>query len=436
MSSSSLTIETAAVFEPLLAPVRYKGAHGGRGSGKSHFFAELLVERCLMQPGARILCGRQVQKSLKESAMQLVKDKIDQMHAPGFEVQATQIKTPGGGVIVFQGLAEHTADSIKSYEGFHVFWIEEAHTISEHSLSIIRPTLRAEGSELWFSWNPRRKSDPVDLLLRGPSAQQLGAVVVEANWRDNPWFPGVLEDERQYDEVHSPDTYQHVWEGQYAGVHKGAYYASALSEAKREGRISHVARDPNMQVRTFWDLGRRDATAIWIAQFIGKEVRVIDYIEGEGQPPSYYFQELRTRGHRGCMVCLPHDGAHIGPDNAVGLSYEDQAKQAGFDVQTVPNQGQGAAMLRINVARRLFPQIWFNANTTEAGREALGAYHEKRDDKREIGLGPNHDWSSHAADAFGLMCIAHQEPKLKRDAPVQRSVYTIGADEGTAWMGS
>ncbi len=434
---SVLSIDTAEVFEPLLYPSRYKGAHGGRSSGKSHFFAEMAVERCIMQPGTRILCGRQVQKSLKESAMQLIKDKIEKLGAKGFDVQSTQIITPGGGLIVFQGLAEHTADSIKSYEGFHVFWIEEAHTISEHSLSIIRPTLRAEDSELWFSWNPRRKSDPVDKLLRGPFAKELGAVVVEANWRDNPWLPKVMADERVYDEAHSPDTYQHIWEGQYATIHKGAYFASALADAQREGRVSHVARDPNMQIRTFWDLGRRDATAIWVAQFIGKSINVIDYLEGEGQPPSYYFQELRARGYSGCMVTLPHDGARIGPDNAISLSYEDQAKQAGFDTQTVTNQGVGAAMLRVNAARRLFPQMWFNAKPTEPGREALGAYHEKRDDKREIGLGPDHDWSSHAADAFGLMCIAYEEPKLKRDAQPERRVYTVGNEEaGSAWMGS
>lgn len=435
MSGRSLRIDTAEVFEPLLHQARYKGAWGGRGSGKSHFFAELAVERCILHKGSRILCGRQVQKSLKESAMQLVKDKIDKLNAPGFEVMRDYIKTPGGGVIIFQGLAEHTADSIKSYEGFHTFWIEEAHTISEHSLGIMRPTLRAADSELWFSWNPRRRTDPVDALLRGPNAKELGAVVVQANWRDNPWFPSVLEDERLYDVAHSADTYEHVWEGAYATIHKGAYFAPGLSDAQREGRISFVARDPNMQIRTFWDLGRRDATAVWVAQFIGKSINVIDYIEGEGQPPSYYFQELRERGYRSCMVCLPHDGARIGPDNASGLSYEDQARQAGFDVQTVANQGQGAAMLRVNAVRRLLPQIWFNAKTTEAGREALGAYHEKRDEKREVGLGPDHDWSSHAADAFGLMCIAYEEPKLKREGPPERRVYTV-QDGGAAWMGS
>lgn len=430
MNTFALRAKHAEAFWPFHAPSRYKGAYGGRGSGKSHEFAGNIILRCADVSGTRVLCGRQVQKSLKESAKRLIEDKIEALKAPGFRILNDRIETPGNGVIVFQGLADHTADSLKSYEGFDIFWTEEAHTITQRSLDIMRPTLRKPGSELWFSWNPRRKSDPVNQLLRGPNAKELDAIVIEANWRDNPWFPDVLKAERLFDEQHSPDTYQHVWEGDYAGVHKGAYYAQSLSEAQRTGRIGIVPRDPLMQVRAFWDLGVADATAIWIAQFVGKTINVLDYLEGEGQPLSYYVQELRSRGYGDALCVLPHDGAHR--DSVTAIKFEDHLKDAGFKVQTVSNQGSGAARLRIEAARRLFPAIWFNQATTEAGREALGAYHERRDDDREIGLGPEHDWASHGADAFGLMCVAYEEPRARR--AVVKAPMAGFEERGTAWM--
>lgn len=397
-----------------MAPKRYKAAFGGRGSGKSHFFAGLMVERAFAEPGFRGVCVREVQKDLRQSAKKLVEDKIAGMGlAPYFDCQLAEIKTPGGGTIIFQGMQDHTADSIKSLEGFDVAWVEEAQSLSARSLTMLRPTLRKSGSELWFSWNPRRKVDPVDAFFRGDSATTRAAVV-RANWNDNPWFPSELEDERLEDRDKRPDQYEHIWEGEYEKVAEGAYFAAGLTQAKAEGRIGVVSRDPNMQVRTFWDLGRRDATAVWVAQWVGQTIKVIDYIEGMGQPPAYYFDQLRERGYRGAMVYLPHDGSRVGPENSSGRSYEDQARDAGFDVQVIRNQGAGAAMLRIDAARRLFPRIWFNAETTEGGREALGAYHERKDEKRSIGLGPEHDWSSHGADAFGLMAVAYEEPRIKR----------------------
>jgi phage terminase large subunit len=387
-----------------------------------------------MRQGARVLCGREVQKSLKESAKRLVEDKIASLQAPGFRILTDQIITPGGGVIVFQGLQEHTADTIKSYEGFDLFWIEEAHKLSQRSLDILRPTLRRPESELWFSWNPFRRSDPVDALLRGPNATELGAIVVEANWRDNPWFPDVLKAEREFDFKHSPETYEHVWEGKYATVVKGAYYAAQLAQAQRESRITRLFLDPLMEIKAFWDLGVSDYTAIWIAQFIGREIRVLDYLEGEGQPLSYYVAELRKRGYEEALCVLPHDGAQR--DSVRAIKFEDHLKEAGFRVRTVSNQGAGAARLRIEAARRVFPRVWLDDLKTTSGREALGAYHEKYDDERQTGLGPEHDWSSHAADAWGLMAIAYEEPKANRPPEPERVRYYEGEEAGQAWLGN
>lgn len=211
---STLQIETARAFQPLLHPARYKGAHGGRGSGKSHFFAELLVEDHIREPGLRSVCIREVQKSLEQSAKRLVEDKIEALGVGHmFEVQRERILAPGGGMIIFAGMQNHTADSIKSLEGYQRAWVEEAQSLSQRSLDLLRPTIRTEGSELWFSWNPRQSSDPIDQFLRNQPPP--GSAVVQANWCDNPWFPQVLREEMEWDRRRDPDKYQHVWMGGY-----------------------------------------------------------------------------------------------------------------------------------------------------------------------------------------------------------------------------
>jgi phage terminase large subunit len=408
---STLEIPTARAFAPLLEPSRYKGAWGGRGSGKSHFFAGHLVERALMARGFRGLCGREVQKSLKESAKRLIEDKLAEYRlgeAQGFKVFREVIETPGDGAIMFQGLQDHTAESIKSFEGIDVFWGEEAQSLSTRSMELLRPTIRKDGSELWFSWNPRRKTDPVDKLLRGETPPT-GSAVIRANWSDNPWFPGVLDQERRDCLANNPDQYAHIWEGDYAGVLTGAYYAKHLAEARAQGRIGVVARDPVMPIRAVWDIGFRDACAIWIVQYVGREIRVLDYYEAVGQPLAAHLHWLRSSDYGEALCVLPHDGAHA--DAATGIRFEDHIRAAGFSAETVPNQGKGAAMKRIEATRRLFPSVWFNAATCQGGIDALGWYHERQDETRLIGLGPEHDWASHAADAFGLACIAYELPK-------------------------
>lgn len=411
---SALEIPTARVFKPLLGEHRYKGAYGGRGSGKSHFFADMLIEDALAEKGMRAVCIREVQKSLKESAKRLIEDKLSEHRigeADGFKVFREVVETPGDGVITFQGMQDHTAESIKSLEGYRRAWCEEAQSLSARSLSLLRPTIRAAGSQIWFSWNPRRKTDPVDMMLRGANLPT-GAAVVRANWSDNPWFPDVLEQERQDCMRDAPDQYAHIWEGDYATVLTGAYFAQHLAEARAAGRIGNVAPDPLMTYRAYFDIGgtgaRADAVSIWIAQFIGREIRVLNYYEAVGQPLAVHVNWLRENGYGKAHIFLPHDGAS--GDKVYAVSYESELKLAGFDVTVIRNQGAGAAKMRIESARRRFNLIWFNEATTQGGLDALGWYHEKRDEARNIGLGPDHDWSSHAADAFGLMCVAYEAP--------------------------
>lgn len=235
-SSPALEIPVAEVFRPLLEPARYKGAHGGRGSGKSHFFAELAVFRCIWRRQTRVVCVREVQKSLKESVKLLIEDKIGSLGVQRlFNVLHDRIETPGNGLILFQGMQEHTKESIKSLEGFDVAYVEEAQTMTAGSLEMLRPTIREPGSELWFSWNPRSASDPVDMLLRG-EAQPPDAIVVRSNYIDNPFFPEVLEEERAFDEQNSPARYAHIWLGEYEPMAVGAIWDMATINRYRRTR--------------------------------------------------------------------------------------------------------------------------------------------------------------------------------------------------------
>ena len=216
-SSSRLEIRCPEVFAPLLtAPknARYLGAHGGRGSGKSHFFAELAIFRSLVSK-TDIVCIRENQKSLAQSCKKLLEIKIESLNAGAyFEVLDAKIRSKSGGQIIFEGMQNHTVESIKSLEGFSVAWVEEAQSLSQKSLDLLRPTIRLDDSQLWFSWNPRLSTDPIDVLLRGEYPPP-DAYVVQANYRDNPWFPSVLKAEMEYDRSRDPDKYCHVWLGEY-----------------------------------------------------------------------------------------------------------------------------------------------------------------------------------------------------------------------------
>ncbi len=414
--SSKLQIPTAEVFEPLLYPSRYKGAFGGRGSGKSHFFSELLIDEALTHPGQRAVCIREVQKSLRDSAKRLIEDKIERLglgEAEGFKVFHEVIQTPGDGIIIFQGMQDHTAESIKSLEGFRVAWVEEAQTLKDRSLQLLRPTIRDKDSELWFSWNPRRTVDPVDVMFR-KGQSPTDTICVHANWSDNPWFPAVLEQERLDCLRDDPDQYGHIWEGAYVTVAKGAYFAFHLSKARSEGRISFVAADPLMTIRLFIDIGgtgaRSDNFVIIAAQFIGMQIRVLKHYEAQGQDLGTHLAWMRANGYTPdrAQIWLPHDGETH--DRVFSVSYESAFRDACYDVTVVPNQGKGAAAARVESCRRLFPSMWFDEEGCKGLLPAIGWYHEKIDEERGIGLGPDHDWSSHSADALGLMCVTHELP--------------------------
>lgn len=412
----TLRIPTAEVFRPLYQPARYKGAWGGRGSGKSHDRAGALIDDSLYERGLLSVCIREVQKSLKDSAKRLLESKLTEFglgEADGFKVFTDRIQTPGDGVIIFQGMQDHTAESIKSLEGFKRAWVEEAQTLSSRSLNLLRPTIRAPQSELWFTWNPRLKTDAVDLMFRNGSPPT-GAQCVKANWNDNPWLPKELEQERLDCLAYQPDQYAHIWEGDYITVSEGAYYAQALAEARNEGRITNLARDTLLPIVAYWDIGIRDACSIWVRQQRGERINVLAYYEAVGQPLGSHLEWLRKNGFGNAECVLPHDG--VRRDAVTGLRFADHIQEAGFDVRVIENQGKGAAMRRVEAGRRVFPHLWFDQEGCQGGLDALGWYHERKDEHRNVGLGPEHDWASHGADAFGLMCVDYEEPAARKSS--------------------
>jgi phage terminase large subunit len=406
-------------------------AFGGRGSGKTRGFALMTAVRAYMWAAAGesgiILCLRQFMNSLDDSSLEEVKQAIrgEEWLAPHFEIGEKYIRTaghlPGRIDYSFAGLSRNI-NSLKSKARIRIGWADEAEDITDEAWTKLVPTLREEDSELWVTYNPESDRSATHKRFRLSSDPRYK--VVEVNYSDNPFFPDTLERQRLRDLAQRPDQYEHIWEGGFKKVTEGAYFAADLTRARQERRIGHVPADPLMRHIAFWDIGgtgaNADACSIWVCQWIGASIRFIDYYEAQGQPLAAHINWLRENGHGHAICVLPHDG--VQNDRVFAVSYDSALKDAGFDVTVIKNQGRGAALLRVNAMRRLFGMMMFDETRCKAGLDALGHYHEKRDAERGVGLGPNHDWASHAADAAGLVAIAYEQNRA-RQTPVSEAAY-------------
>lgn len=424
-----MQIELPAKLIPVFdGPADVRGAYGGRGSAKTRSFAKMIAVRGYIfgKAGDKglMLCARQFMNSLADSSLEELKRAIEDepVLLDYYDIGQNYIKSKDGRIdFAFAGLDRNIAN-IKSKGRILICWIDEAEPVTDEALNTLIPTLREEGegwnAELWVTWNPKRKKAAVEKRFR--FSQDPLVKIAQLNWTDNPKFPAKLERERLRDKEERPDQYEHIWEGDYVGVVDGAYYAKSITQAKMEGRIGRVGPDPLMTYRAFCDIGgtgaRADAFTIWVAQFIGMERRVLKYYEAVGQPAAAHMTWLRDNGYLGnnTTIWLPHDGDT--QDKVFDVSYKKAFEGAGYAVEVVPNQGKGAAMARVRAGQRVFPNMWIDAEGCAAGLEAIGWYHEKQDEKREIGLGPEHDWSSHGADSFGLMAVVSEST----GAPVQQ----------------
>ena len=415
------------VLPPKLIPVfstpsRYKGAYGGRGSGKSRTFAKMTAvfgcQRAAEGKNGVLLCGREFQNSLDDSSFAEVREAIksDAWLSTQYEIGRQFIRHVSGRVeYVFSGL-RHNIESLKGKARILLAWCDEAEQISEQSWQTLIPTVREPGSEIWLTWNRASERSATNQRFIVNATPDIK--IVEMNWRDNPFFPDVLNDERLRDKEARPDDYDHIWEGGYKTVTKGAYIARDMTKARVDGRITKVPSDPLMVNRLFVDIGgtgaRADNFVIWVMQFVGKAIHVLDHYEVQGQPIAAHLMWMRDNGYQtgNSKIWLPHDGDTN--DRVFDVNYRSAFEDAGYEVEVVPNQGRGAAMFRVEATRRMMASVWFNEDTTESGRKALAHYHAKVDEARGIDLGPDHDWSSHSFDAFGLGMLVYEEPAITK----------------------
>jgi phage terminase large subunit len=385
----------------LFSPARYKVAYGGRGSGKSWSFARaLLILGC--QRKLRILCTREVQNSIKDSVHKLLSDQIEGMGLGAhYQVLTTEIRGINGTEFLFAGLATQTAESLKSYEGVDIVWCEEAHKISRRSWTILIPTIRKESSEIWVSFNPELDDD--ETYTRFVVNPPPDAVVVRVNYHDNPWFPLVLERERQHAKATLPaDEYANIWEGSCRSAIDGAIYAGEIQNAIETGRICPLPYEPKFRAHVVFDLGWNDSTAIMVVQRHLSEARVIDYIEDSHKTLDWYSSELRNRRYNWGTVFLPHDGDH--KNLQTGLSAVQVMRDLGWeDVRVVDNV---PLEVGIKTARQSFRQFYFDKDRTTRLVQCLKRYRRAINATTNEPGAPLHDEYSHASDCFRYTALA------------------------------
>ncbi len=406
-------------FLPLLAPKRYKGAYGGRGGAKSHFFAERALKTCVARK-TRIVCIREVQDSIRDSVRQLLVDKIQKLSLGHlFEVFETEIRGPNGSLIIFKGMQSYNAETIKSLEAYDIAWVEEAQTLSQRSLDMLRPTIRKDGSELWFSWNPRYKTDPVDKFFRSNPPEE--AVSVMVNWRDNPWFPDVLRKDMERDFEVDPDKADHVWNGAY-GSSEGAILSRWVNEAEREGRINNdVCFDPmGSPIELSSDIGFRDTASWWYWQRKVGGFALLKYDGDSGLDADDWIPriEANLQDLRLGKIWLPHD-ARAKTFQSKHSSMEKFLSAFGADkVDIVPRSSD---LDQISAARKVIKRCEFNREQCETGIDGLLAWEfEYNDDNNVFSKTPLHNWASHPGDAFAYGAQTMEQyvmPDTKKEEP-------------------
>ena len=381
---------------------RYKVAYGGRGSGKSWSMARALLIKAANET-TRVLCAREIQKSIKQSVHTLLNDQIQALGLGAFyEVLESEIRGLNGSSFSFAGLATNTVESIKSFEGCDIVWVEEAQTVSKKSWDILIPTIRKPNSEIWVSFNPNIDTD--DTYQRFVIDPPDSAKVVKVNYTDNPWFPEVLELERLHSEKTNPD-YNNIWEGDCKAAVDGAIYANEIREAQEGNRITTVPYDPMMKVHVVMDLGWNDSMSVILCQKGISDLRVIGYIEDDHRTLDSYSAQLKNLSYNWGTMFLPHDGQS--KDFKHGISAEDIMKKLGWDIRIVPKADIESG---IKLARMNFHRIYFDKSAQRLV-ECLKNYRRSINSATNEPGAPLHDEYSHGADAFRYLCTSIEAMK-------------------------
>lgn len=404
-------VQIPDAFHGLFEPYRYKVFYGGRGGAKSWAFADALV-LLAVSGHERILCAREVQNSIKDSVKRLLEDRINALGLDNlFVCTDAEIRCPTtNSLFIFSGLRLNP-EKLKSFEGITRCWVEEAETVSERSLDLLIPTIRREGSEIWFSFNPDRVNGAVyrRFVVNQPPPRSL---VRKVSWRDNPWFPDVLREEMETCKREDNEKWLHIWEGEPVKIAKGSYYGQYLQHAKAQDRIGKVGVEPVLLVHTAWDLGMADSTAIWFFQHLASgpsglgEYRFIDYYEASGEGLAHYASVLEKKGYK--------YGKHIGPHDIMvrelgtGKSRYEVAQGLGIRFDTCPNI---PVQDGIEASRNVIDAAWFDEEKCGPGLECLWGYQREWDDANACFKDkPLHDWTSHGADSFRYASVGYRPP--------------------------
>lgn len=414
--------EFAEHTQAIWTPCRHKILYGGRGGVKSWTAARYLLISGFQEP-LRILCGREVQKSVKESVHQLLADQIVRLGLEGFyEVLSTEIRGRNGTKFTYAGLSNLTAETIKSFEGYDKFWGEEAASFTRRSLDILLPTIRKPGSELIFTLNPELDTDEV--WTRFIETPRDDTLVIECSYHNNPWFPEVLETERQsfLRQVElgkrRQSDYDWIWEGKCKPAVDGAIYPDEIAACLKAGRLRDVPYDPTLKVHTVWDLGWNDSMVILFVQVAAGAVRIIDCIIDSHRTYESYVREIRDRDYMNMGVAwLPHDGKAKNPQT--GKSAIELLKSLGLKVDDngIPDIGikQG-----IEAARQMFPRVYFDKDKCTPLFNQLRRYARVISPTTGEAGSPKHDENSHGADAFRYVAVI--EKQLKNETTNMRPI--------------
>lgn len=389
----------------LFTPKRHKVAHGGRGSAKSWGFARALLILAA-QKQLRVLCAREIQKSIKDSVHRLLSDQIQALGLGHlYEVLEQEIRGRNGSLFLFAGLAQHTVESVKSFEGVDIVWVEEAQVVTKRSWDVLTPTIRKEGSEIWITLNPDMETDETyQRFVHGQPEESASAFVVQMNWRDNPWFPGTLESERLATLARDPDNYKNIWEGEPKRVSEGAIYRTEIESIYADKRIRPVPYDPLLRVHTVWDLGWNDAMTIGLWQRSHAEVRCIGYIEDSHRTLDSYVAQLEKNPYRWGTDFIPHDGR--ARNTQTGKSTEEALQAMGRNVSVLP---QLSIEEGIKAARLMFPRVYMDDEKTKRLQECLKRYRRTINERTGEPGAPLHDEFSHGADMFRYAAMAVDE---------------------------
>ena len=426
---TTLEFDLAEAFLPLLEPKRYKVMYGGRGSGKSWSAARVLL-LLGKQKKLRILCAREIQNSIQESVHSLLSQQIGNLGFDDFyEIQKTAIYGKNGTEFFFSGL-RHKIDSLKSFEGCDICWIEEAQVVSKSSWDKLTPTIRKENSQIWLTLNPELETDSTyqRFVLNPPE----DAWVRKISYLDNPWFSDELRAEMRTTRLRSEDDYQHIWLGCTKQTLEGAVYAKELRQSRAEGRITNVPYDQSKQVMTFWDLGFSDATAIFFVQKAGFEYHVIDYYENHQEHLAHYINVLQEKKYNYGDHFLPHDAQ----SKTLGApSIENQFKELTGRKPQIVSRAEVA--VGINALRMLFPRLWFDQNKCADGLQMLSRYcYAVDEDTGQFGRRPEHTEASHAADSLRYLAMSNRTPRERPKLElVKKPVVLNFQSRNTAWMG-